>query len=77
MAKAGSGDSLTGIIGALLARGIDGFDSAWAGVYIHGLAGELAEKKLGQYGVTASDIVDFIPAAIEGIREEVGFVRDN
>ena len=77
MAKAGSGDSLTGIIGALLARGIGAFDSAWVGVYVHGLAGELAEEELGQYGVTASDIVEFVPDAIEGLREEVGFVRDN
>lgn len=60
MAKAGSGDVLTGIIGALLAQGVQPFISATLGAYIHGKAGEKASQKLGLYSVTASNLCDFI-----------------
>lgn len=60
MAKAGSGDVLTGIIGSLLAQGTNPFMSATLGAYIHGRAGERASQQLGMYGVMASDLCDFI-----------------
>ncbi len=60
MAKAGSGDVLTGIIGSLLAQGKDPFLAAAISAYIHGRAGEKASKHLGMYGVLASDICNYI-----------------
>lgn len=67
MATAGSGDTLTGIIASLAAQGYSGFDAAACGVYIHGLAGDMAAEAIGQWGITASDIADFASKAIKDI----------
>ena len=64
MATAGSGDVLTGIIASLLAQGVPAWESALAGVYFHGLAGDLASQELGSRGMLAGDILDKIPHAI-------------
>jgi NAD(P)H-hydrate epimerase len=61
MATAGSGDVLTGLLTALLAQGYKPADAALIGVFIHGLAGDLATKK--RYSIIASDIIEEIPAA--------------
>lgn len=61
MATGGSGDVLTGILTALLAQGYRPTDAALIGVYVHGLAGDLAAKK--RFSVIASDIIEEIPAA--------------
>ena len=58
MATGGSGDALSGIIGALCAAGMTRMNAAAMGVYIHGLAGEAASEKLGTRAVMASDIVE-------------------
>ncbi len=63
MATGGSGDVLSGIIGALLAQGLTVFDAAKLGVYLHGLAGDFAKAKLGEHSLTALDILTFIPDA--------------
>ncbi len=63
MAKAGSGDLLAGVIGALLARRdapLSALDAASLGVYIHGLAGEKASDRLGEFSVLARDVADSI-----------------
>lgn len=65
MATAGSGDVLSGITAAFLAQGLSAFDAAKTAVYIHGLAGDLAAKEKTQVSLTASDIIDKIPAAIK------------
>ena len=65
LAKAGSGDVLTGIITGLLAQGMKTFDAAVLGVYLHGIAGDLAAKDLSEYGVLASDLLKYIPFAIK------------
>lgn len=67
MAKGGSGDILTGMIVSLLAQGFSPEDAAKAGVYIHGLAGDMAAEKLGEWGMKAGDIIDFIPDAIKAV----------
>jgi hydroxyethylthiazole kinase-like uncharacterized protein yjeF len=66
LATAGTGDVLTGVIGGLLARGLEPFDAAWAGAYLHGLAGILAGRATGE-GTMAGDIPDLLPAAIDRV----------
>ena len=63
LAPAGSGDVLTGVIGALLATGMSGYDAARAGAYLHALSGELCEREIGAAGVLATEIRDHIPQA--------------
>lgn len=56
MSTAGSGDVLAGMIAGLCAQGVSTFKAAYTGVYLHGLAGDLAREAHGVYGMTASDI---------------------
>ncbi|MGZ8629929.1 MAG: NAD(P)H-hydrate dehydratase [Actinomycetota bacterium] len=63
LATAGTGDVLTGVIGGLLARGLDPLDAASAGAYTHGLAGLLAGRSLGE-GTLAGDVAERLPEAI-------------
>ena len=65
MATAGSGDVLSGIIASLLVQGFKAFDAAKYGVYLHGLAGDLAKEKYTEYSLIASDIIELIPKAIK------------
>src|SRR5207302_9599596 len=64
MATGGSGDVLTGLIAALLGQGLEPFAAAQLGVYVHGRAGDLARADFGEVGLIASDLLDFLPAAI-------------
>lgn len=64
MATAGSGDVLTGIIASFIGQGIDPYKAAILGVYIHGLAGDLAKVQKGECGLIARDILENIPSAI-------------
>lgn len=63
MATAGSGDVLTGIITGLLANGYDRQTACVLGVYLHGLAGDLAARELGQESLIASDLINYLPKA--------------
>ena len=63
MATAGSGDVLTGIITSLIAQRYSSSEAAILGVYLHGLAGDVAKENLTEFGMLASDIVDAIPKA--------------
>ena len=63
MATGGSGDVLTGVLLALLAQGYAAGDAALLGVYVHGLAGDLAADELGQTGMTSGDLVHHLPQA--------------
>ena len=64
MATAGTGDVLAGVIGGLLAQGVEPGLAARAGVQIHARAGDLAAEELGEHGVIASDLLRFLPAAL-------------
>jgi len=67
LAKAGSGDVLSGVIVALRAQGVAPFEAAVAGAYLHGLAGTLAGHSLGVMSVIAPDLINFLPAAIREV----------
>jgi NAD(P)H-hydrate epimerase len=66
LATAGTGDVLTGVIGGLLARGVDPLEAATAGAFVHGLAGRMAGAVWGD-GTLASDVVERLPAAIRSV----------
>lgn len=65
LAKAGSGDVLSGIISGLLAQGMDEFNAAKTGVYIHSLAGEYAKNDLTEFAVLANDQIRYISCAFK------------
>ena len=68
MATAGSGDVLTGVLTGLLAQGLSVWDAARLGVYLHGLAGDLALERKGPVALIASDLLTTLPKAIETYR---------
>ena len=69
MATAGSGDVLTGIITGLLARGYQPKEACMVGVYLHGLAGDLAAADLGEESLMASDIITYLPRAFKRLKD--------
>lgn len=73
LAKAGSGDVLTGIITGLVAQGCTPFDAAVLGVHLHGICGEEASKKKTEYSVLASDLLRFIPDSVTKVLQTNNF----
>ena len=71
LATAGSGDVLTGVIGALLGQKLSAFDAARAGAYLHALAGESAAGTMGNVGVLAGDVRDNLPFARQKLYEQI------
>jgi NAD(P)H-hydrate epimerase len=69
MATAGSGDVLTGIIAALLGQGMKPDEAAFSGVFLHGLAGDIAARRVGEKSLLAHDILDFIPDALAEVED--------
>ena len=67
MAKGGSGDVLSGIIASLMAQGVKNFEAACVGVYIHGLAGDLASAKLTKTAMLPRDIIEYLPHAFQAV----------
>ena len=63
MATGGTGDVLTGVIAALLGQKLPAFEAAQLGVFLHGLAGDIARDQNGEIGLIAGDIVDALPDA--------------
>src|SRR5690606_13695343 len=72
MATGGTGDVLTGIIAALLAQTEKPFESALVGMFVHGLAGDLAAGELGDIGMIAGDVIDHLPSAFREAFESEG-----
>ncbi|MCK4601375.1 MAG: NAD(P)H-hydrate dehydratase, partial [Phycisphaerae bacterium] len=63
-ATGGTGDVLTGLIAALIGQGLEPFAATCLAVHCHGLAGDLAAKKLTQVSLIATDLLDYLPAAL-------------
>ena len=70
MSTAGAGDVLTGVIAGFIATGLSPYDAAKLGVFVHGLAGDVAAEHMGKNGMIARDIVDAIPQVIKGAKYE-------
>jgi NAD(P)H-hydrate epimerase len=69
MATAGTGDVLTGMIGSLLAQGYGPTQAAILGVYLHGLAGDLAAQERGEAGLIAGDVIEKVPEAMKTVTQ--------
>lgn len=67
LATAGSGDVLAGMIAGFVAQGLDLKDAAIVGVYLHGLTADIAVEELTEYSLTASELLNYIPAALKEI----------
>jgi NAD(P)H-hydrate epimerase len=64
LATAGTGDVLSGVLAAYLARRMQPFDAACAAVFVHAAAGRLAAQRIGPEGVIASDVIHLLPAVL-------------
>jgi NAD(P)H-hydrate epimerase len=64
LATAGTGDVLSGVIAAFMARGLEPFEAACAGVHVHAEAGRRAAERLGAESVIAGDVIDALPLAL-------------
>ena len=70
MSVGGSGDVLAGMIGSIIAQGVGVFDGACAGVYMHGLAGDIAAEKLGMEAMLPRDIIDNLSDSFSALKEK-------
>jgi NAD(P)H-hydrate epimerase len=69
MASGGMGDALAGIIGALLAQGLEPTEAAETGVFWHGAAGDDVARRQGEAGLLASDVIEALPPALMAMQE--------
>ena len=67
MATGGTGDVLTGIIASFIGQGMEPFNAAMAGVYLHGLAGDMAAKEKGVLSLIATDILNKLPEVLKAL----------
>jgi NAD(P)H-hydrate epimerase len=72
LASAGTGDVLAGVVAGLLAQGMNAFDAASLGVWLHAGAGESVKTELGDAGMIASDLLPVLPRVIKELKERTG-----
>ncbi|UCG54535.1 MAG: NAD(P)H-hydrate dehydratase [Dehalococcoidia bacterium] len=72
LASAGTGDVLAGVVAGLLAQGLNIFDAAGLGVWLHAKAGESVKAEMGDTGMIASDLLPILPLEIKKLKEKVG-----
>lgn len=65
MASGGTGDVLSGVIGSFIAQGLEMYEAAVLGAFVHGVAGDLAKKDKGEHGMCAGDLAEELPYAIK------------
>ena len=65
MATGGTGDVLAGLIAGFLAQGMEPFDAACLGVFVHGLAGNIARRATGEVAMVAGDVLESLPTALK------------
>ena len=70
LASAGTGDVLAGAIAGLMSQGLGVWEAALAGVYLHGVAGEVGREEMGEAGLVASDLLPRLPGAVRGVEGE-------
>ena len=70
MATAGAGDVLTGIVAGFLGQGLNPLSAAILGVYMHGLAGDVAATEKGMHSMIATDLIDHLPGAFASLRRD-------
>ncbi len=68
LATGGTGDVLAGMVGGLLAQGLDPFGAAWVGAFVHGLAGDLLARRRGSAGVLAGEVAEVVPEVLRRLR---------
>jgi len=68
LATAGTGDVLAGAIVGFLAQGLPPYQAAIAGVFLHGLAGEMVREEMGETGMVAGDLLPLLPQAIRSLK---------
>ncbi len=73
LASAGTGDVLSGVIAGLVAQGLSLFDAACCGVYLHGEAGEIVRREIGDAGMLASDLLPVLPKVIMKLKRAEAF----
>jgi NAD(P)H-hydrate epimerase len=69
MATAGTGDVLTGMIASFIGQGLGPLNASMLGVYMHGLAGDLAAGEKGEHSLIASDIIEYLPSAFKAMQD--------